>query len=152
MMRRISVVFWAVVVLNHPPAFAQQDGAPACESHANAHHRHASEAVLFWNEQATHSIVGVGAQGPPIGLVELSSRSCTRPSMMPSTPSAASRSRPTQLRPPCSIRPSSTPRWPPPRTTRSRLLRDRHVRGIAVTLRARYNPASAEEQAMNQLT
>jgi hypothetical protein len=71
MMRSIAVVSWALVVLNHAPAFAQQDGAPDCESRSNPHHRRASEAVLFWNQQATHSIVDLGAQGPPIGLVEL---------------------------------------------------------------------------------
>ncbi len=42
-----------------------------CKSNSSAHHRQASEAVLFWNEQATHSIVDLGAKAPPIGLVEL---------------------------------------------------------------------------------
>jgi hypothetical protein len=71
MMRRVSVVFCALVLLNRASAYAQEGWKAECESNSNARQRPASEAVLFWNAQATHSIIDLGAKSPTIAMVEL---------------------------------------------------------------------------------
>src|SRR5215813_1259604 len=51
-------------------AFAKQNEVRGCESESNADRRAATNAVVFWNEVADHSIADLGGRGPPLGSVE----------------------------------------------------------------------------------
>jgi hypothetical protein len=50
-------------------AFAKQSDERGCESESNGDRR-TTNAVVFWNELAGHSIADLGGKGPPLGSVE----------------------------------------------------------------------------------
>jgi hypothetical protein len=52
-------------------AFAQQNDVRGCESESNGDRRAASNAVVFWNEVAGHSIVVLGGRGNALAGVEI---------------------------------------------------------------------------------
>src|SRR5215471_16144459 len=51
-------------------AFANQEEVRGCESESSGDRRAASNAVVFWNEVADHSIADLGGQTPSLGSVE----------------------------------------------------------------------------------
>lgn len=59
-----------VAALAATVAFAQQNETRGCESESNGDRRAASNAVVFWNEVADHSITDLGGRGNPLGSVE----------------------------------------------------------------------------------
>jgi hypothetical protein len=58
-----------VAALAATVAFAKQNEERGCESESNSDRR-ATNAVVFWNEVAGHSIADLGGRGPPLGSVE----------------------------------------------------------------------------------
>jgi len=58
-----------VAALAATVAFAGQNEERGCESESNSD-RQTTNAVVFWNEVADHSIADLGGRGPPLGSVE----------------------------------------------------------------------------------